>query len=484
MDTPEWVRDAVFYQIFPDRYAPSTRVAKAGNLEAWDSLPTDRGYKGGDLFGIVEHLDHVEALGATALYLTPVFQAASNHRYNTHDYYRVDPMLGGNPALRELLDACHARGIKVILDGVFNHSGRGFFQFNDLLENGRQSPYGDWFRIRSWPLNAYSPDRQIGYEAWWGLPTLPKFNTLTAAVREFLWGVATHWLEFGIDGWRLDVPNEIDDDDFWREFRRRCRAVNPRCYLVGEIWGDATRWLQGDQFDAVTNYEFARAVIGFAGAGSLNHKEIAKCGYDRIEPLTAESFAAVMARLNAKYPPESTAVQLNFIASHDTPRALTVMGGDETAVRLALLYQMTYTGAPCVFYGEETGMEGGHDPLNRAGMPWQTKERWNLPLLEYTKRLISLRKRAPALRRGNYRELCAREGLYAFAREVEEQRFTVALNAGQKPARLELPGSVESSSQAEVRELLHGLTSLAGDLVFDIPARSGALFEQSVRDPS
>ncbi len=309
MYTPDWVRDAIFYQIFPDRFARSTRLPKPDYLEDWDAPPTLRGYKGGDLYGIVEHLDHIQTLGATALYLTPVFRAASNHRYNTHDYYQVDPLLGGTPALRELLDTCHARGMKVILDGVFNHAGRGFFPFHDLIENGAYSPYRDWFHIHSFPLNAYQPQQGLGYSGWWGLPSLPKLNTTTPAVREFLWNVAVHWLKFGIDGWRLDAPSEIDDDTFWQELRRRCRAVNPEAYLVGEIWGDASRWLQGDQFDAVMHYELTRTVFGFVAAETLNQEEIRKGAYKQLTPLSAEEFAEALKRLQGKYRPEVTAVQ-------------------------------------------------------------------------------------------------------------------------------------------------------------------------------
>ena len=261
--TPEWVKDAVFYQIFPDTFARSQRVAKPSNLEPWDALPSRHGYKGGDLLGVVEHLDHLVDLGISALYFCPIFQSASNHRYHTHDYYRVDPMLGGDLALRELLDQAHRRRLRVVLDGVFNHASRGFFQFNDLLENGLQSAYVDWFIIndRSKPLNPYDVQAlaagketwETNYQCWWDLPALPEFDTSRAEVREFLWGVATYWIEFGIDGWRLDVPAEIDDPPFWREFRRRVKAVNPDAYLVGEIWEPAPEWLAGDRFDSVMN---------------------------------------------------------------------------------------------------------------------------------------------------------------------------------------------------------------------------------------
>ncbi|MEP7159098.1 MAG: alpha-amylase family glycosyl hydrolase, partial [Chloroflexota bacterium] len=261
-DTPAWVADAVFYQIFPDRFAASARVEKPGPLQPWDAPPTYNGYKGGDLLGIVEHLDYLSELGINALYLTPVFSSASNHRYHTYDYYQVDPLLGGNAAFQELLDSAHARGMKVILDGVFNHSGRGFWPFHHVVENGWESPYVDWFyldkeglkagkQLRPYPSSeegrrlaeaSTQGHRQgevtrkvLGYRAWWDLPALPKLNTDNPFMREHLLGAAEHWLRFGIDGWRLDVAEEIDAG-YWREFRQRCRAVNPDAYIVAEIW--------------------------------------------------------------------------------------------------------------------------------------------------------------------------------------------------------------------------------------------------------
>ena len=261
IQTPEWVKDAVFYQIFPDRFASSTQVEKPHNLEAWDSPPTTFGFKGGDLLGVVEHLDYLQDLGVNAIYFTPVFQSTANHRYHTHDYFQIDPILGGNAAFKTLLDAAHARGMRVVIDGVFNHASRGLYQFNHALENGKASPYLDWFTFRGFPVRAY--DEPINYEAWWGLAALPKFNHTNPQVREFIFRVAEHWVQQGIDGWRLDVPGEIDDDEFWREFRRRVKAANPDAYIVGEIWHKADRWLAGDQFDAVMNYQFTRACLAF-----------------------------------------------------------------------------------------------------------------------------------------------------------------------------------------------------------------------------
>jgi len=266
--TPEWVKDAVFYQVFPDRFARSQAVPRPANLQPWGAPPTNHGFQGGDLVGVTEKLDYLTDLGINAVYLNPIFQSASNHRYHTHDYYRVDPLLGGDDALRRLLDAAHARGMRVILDGVFNHASRGFFQFNHVLECGPQSPYVDWFHVKGYPLHAYDTSQQPNYSAWWNLHALPEFNTDNPAVRRFIFDVARHWIEFGADGWRLDVPSDIDDDDFWREFRRVVKAANPEAYLVGEIWVDEVdrtgeRWLQGDQFDGIMNYGFTAACIGF-----------------------------------------------------------------------------------------------------------------------------------------------------------------------------------------------------------------------------
>ena len=465
MHTPEWVKDAVFYQIFPDRFAKSTRVAKAGNLEAWNTPPTTHGYKGGDLLGVAEKLEYLQDLGVTALYFNPVFQSGCNHRYHTHDYTKVDPMLGGNEAFKELLDAAHARGMKVVLDGVFNHASRGFFQFHDILENGPQSAYLDWFHVRSFPLYAYHDAEHhqgnLGYSAWWNLPALPKFNTTTQAVREFLWDVGTRWLEFGIDGWRLDVPNEIGDDAFWREFRRRCRAVNPECYIVGEIWDDASRWLQGEQFDAVMNYPFTRAAFGFTAAATLEHSEIRRCGLQHIAPLDAPAFAHEVEGLLTRHRPEVTGAQLNLLGSHDTPRALTMLGGDEAALRLSLFLLLTFPGAPCLYYGDELGLSGRHDPECRQAMPWDTPENWNESLREYLKTLIALRHRYPALRGGAFRTRCAEGGLYVFERGSADERFIGVINVAAEAETLEL------TVQGKTLESLCGgaAFTLAGDVL-------------------
>jgi cyclomaltodextrinase len=437
-ETPSWVADAIFYQIFPDRFARSGRVPKPSNLEPWSSPPTSHGFKGGDLWGVIEHLDYLQDLGATAIYLNPIFQSTANHRYHTHDYYQVDPILGGNAALRSLLDSAHQRGMQVVLDGVFNHASRGFFQFNHIVENGQASPYVDWFVIKNWPLRPYhSPPGQHGYQAWWDLPALPKFNVSTPAVREFLWDVACHWIEFGADGWRLDVPAEIDDDDFWREFRRRIKAINPHAYLLGEIWHDAQRWLQGDQFDAVMNYPLTRACLGFFVGDNLRQDQVARSGYHKIDTLDAQRFVNEIDWLFQLYPRPITDVQFNLLGSHDTPRFRTLARGDSSAYRLATLFQMTYPGTPSIYYGDEIGLEGEHDPGCRDGFPWD-KHLWDGELHAYVQRCIALRKAHPALRRGDFTWLFAGHGVVAYGRRLGPETMIVLLNSSDQPATLNL----------------------------------------------
>lgn len=434
--TPECVKDAVFYQIFPDRFAKSKAVSKPSNLEPWDSPPTAYGFKGGDLVGVVEHLDYLEDLGITAIYFNPVFQSAANHRYFTHDYYQVDPILGGNEAFRRFLDEAHRRGIHVILDGVFNHAGRGFFQFNHILENGPASPYVDWFHIKDFPLNAYSG--QPNYKCWASCLALPQFNTDNPQVRQFIFNVARYWIEQGIDGWRLDVPFCIDHDVFWREFRCIVKAANPEAYIVGEIWGEATRWLQGDQFDAVMNYLFTKACIGFFVGDRLDGELVAGMDYAPIPSLDAPAFGQRIEGLLTLYPWEVTLAQLNLLDSHDTPRFLTLAGGDVSALRLAALFQMTYPGAPCIYYGDEIGLEGGRDPDCRQAMPWDESQ-WNVNLLAYYKRLIAIRKAYPALRRGEHVSLQAEGGAYAFLRRLGDEALVVVLNNGEATCPLDVP---------------------------------------------
>lgn len=426
--TPDWVKNAIFYQIFPDRFAQSDQVEKPTHLESWESPLTHFGFKGGDLLGVYEKLDYLQDLGITALYFNPIFASAANHRYHTYDYYQVDPILGGNDAYFKLLDEAHRRGMRVILDGVFNHASRGFFQFHHILENGEKSPYLDWFTVYGYPMNAYQG--KPNYSAWWNLPALPQFNTDNPRVREFLFGVARYWIEKGADGWRLDVPFEIKDESFWRKFRDVTKGPNPDAYLVGEIPSEAQEWLQGDMFDGVMNYQFSAACVGFFGAGSRDEAMISgMMGLPEVPELDAAGFAHRTKQLLEIYPRQNALAQLNLMDSHDMPRFLSMVSGKKDAFRLASLFQMTYPGAPCIYYGNEIGMMGGRDPDCRAPFPWD-EARWDRDLRNTIKTYIHLRLAYPVLRTGEYVPVFAEGRHLAFLRHLEGERLLVLLNAG------------------------------------------------------
>ncbi len=465
IDTPDWVKGAVFYQVFPDRFARSGRVQAPGALEPWDAPPTTFGFKGGDLYGVADRLDYLADLGITAIYLNPIFASASNHRYHTYDYFAVDPLLGGDAAFRHLLDEAHARSMRVIIDGVFNHASRGFWPFNHVLECGLGSPYLDWFHVdrealaagRS--LRAY-PDESLrhaleqaggsdhfgsesvsglGYRAWWNLPALPKLNTDNPHVREYLMSVAEHWIRFGADGWRLDVAAEIDDDDFWREFRRRVKAVKPEAYIVAEVWVEDHRWLQGDQFDAYMNYPLGFAALSFAAGSHRDQHAIDQHG-DVRQGVREEDGAGFLRRVEHQltvYDPEIIAVQLNLLGSHDMPRILTICAGDLDAVRMATLIQMTLTGAPCIYYGDEIGMSGGHDPECRRAFPVDDGE-WDLDLRAFTRGLIALRHANPVLHDGAFAAVGSNGQAAAYTMSDATRAFVIGINAGEEQARLEI----------------------------------------------
>jgi neopullulanase len=500
VDTPAWVRDATFYQIFPDRFASSDRVRKPGAIEAWDTPPTTHGFKGGDLLGIAERLDYLEDLGVNAIYMTPIFQSASNHRYHTYDYFKVDPLLGGDAALRELLDRAHARGMRVVLDGVFNHTGRGFWPFHHILEAGAASPYRDWFLLDPDVLaghrllTPYPPldaptGFSLGYKAWWGLPALPKINTDHPDAREYLLSVAEHWLRFGIDGWRLDVPQEIRDPAFWAEFRRRCRAIRPDAYLVGEIWTVAPDWVGDHCFDALMDYPLGEAILGFAGGPSLDMGVVrAHLEYERhLRPLDGPGFAERLMALLGAYDPDVVAVQLNLIGSHDAPRALAVLGGDAAAMRMATLLQCTLPGAPSIYYGDEIGLSGGNDPANRGSFPWD-EARWDGALRAFVRSALRLRAVEGVLRHGSTTILAAAGPALAFERRLDGQRLVVAVNAGTDAVTLETTFDGVSRGRLEAVDLDGSSAATIGPIEVDagaaslvIPPRSGHVLRLTER---
>ena len=483
---PEWVKDAVFYQIFPDRFARSPSLTKPANLLSWHSAPTEQGYHGGDLLGIAEHLDYLVDLGINAIYLTPIFQSTCNHRYHTHDYRNVDPLLGGNDALRKLVTTAHDRNIRIVLDGVFNHASRGFFQFNDILENGPQSPWLGWFHIEGWPLGPYDGRRPANYVAWAHNRALPKFNTDNPEVREFLLGVAEYWIrEFDIDGWRLDVPTEITTPGFWEEFRHRTRAIKSDLYIVGEIWAAAPEWLRGDRFDATMNYLFASATIAFAGGHRVSQALTENRSYNPYPGIDAPTFDHRIQDLLGQYDTETNQVQLNLLDSHDAPRLLSVARGDKATLRLATFLQMTYPGAPCIYYGDEIALRGTkrydrphRDQDARWPFPWHDQQLWDHNMLEYFRSAIALRHRYPALRQGALTTIHASAAQIAFVRHDRDSRLLVLVNAGDEDARLRLPVDPHFPNGTRLQTVFGPACQAVvddGHLLWDIPARTASV---------
>lgn len=439
---PAWVPDSVVYQIFPDRFARSAAAWSGGALEPWDDPPTFHGYKGGDLDGVIERLDWIQELGANVLYFNPIFQSAANHRYHTHDYYQVDPLLGGNEAFRRLMAACRRRGMRVVLDGVFNHASRGFFAFHDILENGPKSPWWEWFQVHRWPMRAYGIRQARDYEAWFGLPALPRLNTDNPVVREYIMQVGEYWVRQGIDGWRLDVPTEITAEGFWEEFRTRMRRINPECWIVGEIWDDAAAWIAaGDRFDGTMNYLFTSAVMRFLLGDRLRPRLVDGLGYSVQPALDSNGFFEAIEHLLGLYPESAHLGNMPLLGSHDTPRLRTLANRNLALVKLATVLLLTFPGAPSIYYGDEIGLEGRRDPDCRRGFPWGRESEWSRELLDVHRTLIALRRSTPALRSAACRMIrTAHPDVTALVRGEGDGAVMVALNRGQNAASVDLKG--------------------------------------------
>ncbi|MBE0696212.1 MAG: alpha-amylase [Anaerolineaceae bacterium] len=440
MSVPQWVKDAVFYQIFPDRFANGDPSNDPPNVQPWGTLPTRRGFQGGDLRGITNSFDYLLDLGINAVYLNPIFMAASTHRYDTIDYLRIDSKLGNLDDFHKLIETAHRNNVRVILDGVFNHCARGFFAFNDVLENEADSPYLNWFHVKKFPLRAYDKGQATNYKAWWGIKSLPKLNTDYPPVRRYLLDVARYWIEQGADGWRLDVPNEIDDDQFWAEFRQTVLSANPEAYILGEIWDAIPRWVGENAFDGLMNYPVRTAIISYLSGKS-----------------TSDQFAEILQSLLAVYDLENVYAMYNLIGSHDVERILTIFDGDSRKVRLAFMIMFAFPGAPAIYYGDEIGLQGGTDPDCRRAFPWDSTQ-WDQGTHDWVKMLVSLRKSQPALRAGNFEALAVpgSPGCCAFARTLENQVVITAINASDGPTPLDLPLNGLPLADGQI---LHGLTN-------------------------
>ncbi|NBD25722.1 alpha-glycosidase [Paenibacillus glycinis] len=408
---PEWAKSAVFYQIMPDRFADGDPSRDPENKAEWGGQSTWESSFGGDLKGIADHLDHLTDLGVTAVYLTPIFQSPSYHKYDTVDYMKIDAHFGDKAMLKKLVRDCHDRGIKVVLDAVFNHTSEHFPPFQDVLKHGEQSKYADWFHVRTFPAEV--KDGIATYDTFGFYGQMPKLNTANPEAKQYLLDVATYWIrETDIDGWRLDVANEVDHH-FWRAFRQAVKDAKPDAYIIGEVWNDSRAWLLGDQFDSVMNYPFADKVLGFFTG----------------EGLDGRTFAEGMNHLLMRYPQGTNEVIFNLLSSHDTPRVLTRAGGNKLKLKLAVVFLMTYIGTPCVFYGDEIGLQGGNDPDCRPCMEWDEGKQ-DRELYDFYKLLIGLRKSHPALLSGRFRFLKADGGdaRIIYERLGEGEHFTVWMN--------------------------------------------------------
>lgn len=379
-EVPAWARGAVCYQIFPDRFARGDADAD-GDREPWDAAPTGTGFKGGTLRGIAGRLDALAALGVEALWLNPIFRSPSNHGYDTTDFFAVEPRLGSLADLRELVGAAHARGLRVLLDGVFNHVSDQHPFFVDVVQRGPDSPYWPWFKVRRWPFERRDEHH---YAAWWGHRHLPELDLAHPEVQAYVLDVGRHWIrEAGVDGWRLDVAGEVPVA-FWRRFRAAVRAEKPDAYLLAEVWGDARPFVQGDAFDATMHYPFRRAVLEFLRGG-----------------LDARACGRHLDRLYHRLPRAVAEAQYNLLGSHDVSRVRHDLGGDAELVALAFAIQFAYPGIAAVYYGDEVGVDGAGDPGCRAGYPWDRPVAYDLR--ELVSRLAARRRAEPALRRGTVR---------------------------------------------------------------------------------
>ncbi len=404
---PAWLENTVFYQIFPDRFFNGDPTNDPSPVRPWGEKPELFNFFGGDLAGIRKKIPYLEDLGVNALYLNPIFDAPSNHKYDTRDYLRISPDFGDFRTYLNMLKDLHRAGIKLILDGVFNHTGDQFWAFRDLMRRGKGSPYQQWY-------NCHFPVTQFpkpNYECWWGLETLPKLNFADQEVVRYILRVVAFWTLTGIDGWRLDVPNEVRAD-FWPIFRRLVKTLNPEAYIVGEIWDDAAFWLQGDKFDSVMNYPLRDLIISFFAKKEMN----------------ADRFDQGLTGLRARYSEKVTRSMFNLLGSHDTQRFLTICHGERRRMLLALLFLFTYPGVPVIYYGDEIGMTGEKDPDCRKTMIWDEAQ-WDKELYPSTKVLIRLRKEKDALKRGEFRTaLVSQHGVYGYWRIADRERMLILFN--------------------------------------------------------
>ena len=441
--TPDWARDAVFYQIFPDRFAiaEDTEDAEAEPVPAGDDLGVALG---GNIPGITAKLGYLNDLGVNALYLNPVFQSQSYHGYDITDYEKVDGRFGTEESLIRMIKKAHEYGMRVIFDGVFNHCGDEHPAFQDVLENGEESEFKDWFYLHSFPV-----DRQErNYETFGDFGGMPKWNLRNRNCRDYILGAVLEWIEkTEVDGWRLDVSDELDPD-FLREFRERVRELRPDAYIVGENWKPAGEFLQGDMLDATMNYPWRGAVLEFFAKGQISVSE----------------FEGRLADLRNQYRLEASAVEFNLLGSHDIERLRLACGDELWRERQAVLFQMLYPGTPCIYYGEEIGMIASGDPDNRYPMLWNP-EQWDNDLRGFYQSVLATRRDHNCLRRGGYEPIVIEDEqkVFGFLRADENERVLVLFNQSDEPQTVGI--STEVLGEADLKDWLG--TDIATELQDD-----------------
>ncbi len=451
---PDWVYGSVMYQVFPERFANGRSEINPENTVEWGSVPTRLDFQGGDLYGVIDKLDHIESLGVNILYLNPIFLSGSTHKYDSWDHFKVEPTLGGDDGLTDLISNCHDRNIKVILDCSLNHVHPRHFAFQDIVKNGENSEYKNWFTIFDYPVrlihrpHLYANTYKVGwdgneeeykrylektfdetkvpvevrdddgpivepsYKAWWGVPDMPKVNFESKEARQWALDVTKHWIEnFDIDGWRMDVAKELDFS-FWKEFRDIAHKANKETLLISEIFGDTSQWLQGDRFDGTMNYSFREAMTDYFATKRINNKE----------------FADSLANLYSMYSFEALSSCQNLLSSHDVKRFLNRCGNEEDGILGAIFLQATFPGIAGIYYGDEIGLGGADDPFNREPFPWHSEESWNSTILDYTKKLMNIKKSSSIFKYGRFELLDDNEQFVAFRRILKDESMLCIIN--------------------------------------------------------
>ncbi len=440
LEIPAWVSDAVVYNIFPDSFADGKRRISDQSAAADYQGNECRSLHGGTVSGIQENLDYIRDLGCNCIYLNPFFAASSYHKYDTLDYFHVDPTRGTDEDFRLLVREAHAMGIRVIIDGVFNHICWRHPFFQDVLEKGKASPYYDWF----YGLPEHPTYPGLGGEADYlcfaYVPEMPKSNTANPAVREYFCKVGAHWVqEYDVDGWRLDVANEVDDA-FLRAFRDTVKREKADALVIGEVWENAFHYFNGNMLDSAMNYDFRRFCKQFMAQRRID----------------AGEFDLRVSDLIMRCKKQGLPAQLNLLDSHDVSRFLTVCNGDRDRMELAIVFQMSFVGMPSIFYGDEKGLMGLSEPEYRQAMDFDRED----TLEDVYRRLIRLRQEQPALRRGEFRTVEAKGNLYCYERTLDTQTLQITMNAGAEMFSIPVVGTPLLQKSYE-----HGLLGENGYLI-------------------